>query len=238
MADYRFARRPAWIAGHLLAGGMVALMVGLGFWQLDRLDQRRDRNALIEARASLAPVPVGEEVDPDDDGEVVDGLRFRSVEATGRYTDDTAVVRTNQSGASGARVFTVLALDGGESVLVLRGFIGQQPDGSLEPPSPPSGVVTIEGVAVPRARLELLSRQALDDLEETSPALATGLLPVIVQTADSDSDAMVAVPPPELGDGPHLSYALQWFLFSAVVLIGYPILLRRRAGEAPEDPNR
>ena len=39
--DYRFARRPAWIAGHLLAGGMVLLMVILGFWQLDRLDQHQ-----------------------------------------------------------------------------------------------------------------------------------------------------------------------------------------------------
>jgi hypothetical protein len=39
------------------------------------------------------------------------------------------------------------------------------------------------------------------------------------------------LPPPELTEGPHLSYAIQWFIFSSIAVIGYPLILRRRAGE-------
>ena len=73
MADYRFARRPVWIAGHLLVAALVLSMVGLGAWQLRRLDERREQNALVEARSALAPVPVGEALDPGDTGGTVDG---------------------------------------------------------------------------------------------------------------------------------------------------------------------
>jgi surfeit locus 1 family protein len=228
MADYRFARRPAWIAGHVLAVGLLVLFVCLGFWQLRRLDQRREVNALIEARAALEPVPVDELLDPDDEGAAVDEARFRAVSAAGTYTDESEVVRANQGGVSGARVFTALDLGDGESVAVLRGFVGQQPDGSVEAPPPPEGEVVVDGVAVPRDRLEPITRQALDELEDRSP----GLLPVVIQAAEADDPAMVPVPPPELGEGPHLSYAVQWFLFAAVGLVGYPLLLRRRAREA------
>ena len=231
MADYRFARRPAWIVGHVLVVGLVALMVSLGFWQLRRLDQRRDANALVEARAALAPVPVGEQVDAGDDGVTVDALRFRPVVAAGRYTEVATTVRSTQDGASGGRAFAVLDLGGGESVAVLRGFARLVPDGSVPVPAPPAGAVEVEGLAVPRARLELVSRQALDELEDRAP----GLLPVVVQAAEADAEGLVVVPPPDLGEGPHLSYAVQWFLFSAVGAVGYPVLLRHRAREHAAD---
>jgi surfeit locus 1 family protein len=227
MADYRFARRPVWIAGHLLVAGLVVLMVSLGSWQLRRLDERRDQNALVEARAALEPVAVGEQLDPSDTGAAADALRFRAVEARGTYAAASVVVRASQSGASGGRVFSVLDLGGGESVAVLRGFTGQAADGSVEAPPVPAGVVAVDGIAIPTSRLELVSRQALDDLAATAP----GLLPVIVQASESDHPALEPVPPPDLGEGPHLSYAVQWFLFAAVGVVGYPFLLRRRARE-------
>jgi cytochrome oxidase assembly protein ShyY1 len=227
-ADYRFVRRPAWIAGHLLAAVLLATFVVAGLWQLRRLEERRDLNATIEARAALDPEPVGELVDPDDEGDVVDGARFRAVTAAGEYLDVGTVVRANQGGVSGGRVFTVLDLGGGESVAVLRGFVGQGGGGSLTAPPPPAGAVEVAGIAFPRDRLESITRQALDDLEDEAP----GLLPVVVQVGEVDDPALVAVPPPELGEGPHLAYAVQWFLFFAVGAIGYPLLLRRRAREA------
>jgi cytochrome oxidase assembly protein ShyY1 len=227
MADYRFARRPRWIVGHLLVAGLVVVMVSLGFWQLRRLDQRRDTNALVEARSDLAPVLIGEQMDPGDGGPEVDRLRFRSVTASGRYTGAATTVRASQDGASGGRAFAVLELADGEAVAVLRGFARLAPDGSVPVPAPPAGEVEVEGLAIPRARLELVSRQALDDLEAEVP----GLLPVIVQASDPDADGLAVVPPPDLGEGPHLSYAVQWFLFAAVGAIGYPLLLRHRARE-------
>jgi len=37
------------------------------------------------------------------------------------------------------------------------------------------------------------------------------------------------IPLPELGDGPHLSYAGQWFLFSACAVVGWVVIVRRAA---------
>lgn len=225
-ADYRFARRPAWIAGHLLAGSMLVLFVTAGLWQLDRLEQRRDRNELVEARSTADPVDVGEVLDPDSTDDEADQLRFAAVTATGSYGGDPVVVRVTQDGTSGGRVFSPLVLDGGERVLVLRGFVPQGPDGAVVSPPAPEGEVTVEGLAVPIRRLEAVTRRALEG--ETSEAEA-GLLPVVVQATTADSEELQVVPPPDLGEGPHLAYAVQWFLFAGVVAVGYPLLLRRRA---------
>jgi cytochrome oxidase assembly protein ShyY1 len=50
------------------------------------------------------------------------------------------------------------------------------------------------------------------------------------------------VPPPELDEGPHLSYAVQWFIFSAIAIVGYPLVLRRvvlrRGKEVDDEPDR
>lgn len=229
MADYRFARRPGWIAGHLLAVGLLVLFVSLGFWQLQRLDERRATNALVIARSLLQPEPVGDLVDPgDDDG--ADDIRFRAVVAEGTYSPVAEVgVRSTQGGAPGMRIFTALDLGNGESVAVLRGFAGQGSGGEVADTTAPTGPVEVEGIAFPRDRLELVTRQALDDLADGVP----GLLPVIVQADEVDVDTLTPVPAPDLSEGPHLSYAVQWFLFAAVGVVGYPLLLRRRAREKP-----
>ena len=226
MADYRFARRPQWIVGHVLVVALLVLFVNLGFWQLRRLDERRATNALVTARALVQPEPVGDLVDPGD-GDAADDIRFRAVLAAGEYATFGVDVRSTQDGAPGTRVFAVLDLGGGESVAVLRGFVGQGSDGAVVVPDVPVGAVEVEGIAFPRARLELVTRQALDDLAEQVP----GLLPVIVQAVEADADGLAPVPPPDLGEGPHLSYAVQWFLFASVGAVGYPLLLRRRAQE-------
>lgn len=210
----------------MLVLGVVAGMVSLGFWQLRRLDERRDRNALIEARATEAPVPVGRVVDAGDGVEVTDPLRFRAVTAAGAYAEPTVSVRTTQNGAPGGYVLTPLALDGGEVVVVLRGFAGIPPDGGVAEPAPPSGEVAVEGLAIPLDRLPGPTRRGAEE------AGGGGALPVVVQLTASepaDDATLTPVPVPDLDDGPHLNYAVQWFLFAAVTAGGYPFLLRRRA---------
>lgn len=228
-ADYRFARRPAWIAGHLLVVGLVGLMVSLGFWQLRRLDDRRATNALVEARSTLEPEDLEGRIAVDAPNAEVDELRFRAISATGTYEPGgTAVVRANLDGRPGGRVFSILTLADGTRVAVLRGFVQQGADGNIDPPPPPQGEVEVEGLGVPRRRFELVFRQALDDLADSQGEL----LPVAIQAGAADRDELVPVPPPDLGEGPHLAYAVQWFLFSAVGVVGYPFLLRKRAREA------
>lgn len=217
--------RPRWIASHLLVLGLVVVMVNLGFWQLRRLDERRDRNELVASRLALPPVPVEDLVAAGDGAEVTDDIRFRPVTATGRYDGPTTAVRTTQDGATGAWVLSTLELDTGGVVAVLRGFAALAPDGSVPEPGPPSGATIIEGVAVPVPRLPHTAETGFDRLTDG----IADVLPVVVQAQAADVEAdLTPVPTPDLGEGPHLGYAVQWFLFSAVGVVGYPILLRRR----------
>ena len=219
MGSYRFARSPRWVLSHLVVLGLVVLMVSLGFWQLRRLDERRQFNALVRQRTEEAPVAVGD---------ALDDPRFRLVTASGRYDEAaTVLVRRNQAGAPGAWVVTPLRLADGVSVVgVLRGFVGSGSDGGLVAPPAPPGEVEVEGQAVVIDRLDQAARRALEGV-----AGSEGALPVLIQltTSAPPDDALTRVPPPELDEGPHLSYAVQWFVFSIVGLVGYPLVLRQQA---------
>jgi cytochrome oxidase assembly protein ShyY1 len=49
------------------------------------------------------------------------------------------------------------------------------------------------------------------------------------------TDTLTPVPLPPQDNGPHLSYAVQWFIFSTIAVIGYPLILRRNARSRDEE---
>jgi surfeit locus 1 family protein len=88
-----------------------------------------------------------------------------------------------------------------------------------------------QGARRPDGRLRLVSRPDLDLLARQAGGPAH---PLWLQRTDQNPRDAGALPlPPELpqvGDpGPHRAYAVQWFLFAAVGLVGYPLLLRHVA---------
>ena len=247
MAKARFLLSPRWLLSHVFVVLLIVTMVNLGFWQLRRLDEKRDRNELIEARMDQPVVPVGDLMAPGDDGAVT-AARFRQVTADGTYDDDATVVVRNRSldGAAGAWLVTPLTLDDGTQVGVLRGFVSLDADGDPVRAPAPAGEVTVEGLVVDPGSFD---GTAPSDL---APLLAQdGILPGLVLAQGSDPpepagasaddatpDSILAVPPPELSEGPHLGYAVQWFIFSAIALVGYPLVLRRviaRRGKEVDD---
>ena len=250
--SWRFALRPKWIIRHVAVAVLVVAMVLLGLWQLRRLDEKREYKALVEARQE---VPVADVLDvvPADasvDDDAVDDILYRGVSATGSYEDDDTVVVENRTlnGASGGWVLTPLRLTDGSAVLVNRGFIGFDREGSIEPPTAPSGSVTITGLVFPsqhrgrigptdpdEGKLEVLARV---DLERLEAQVDYELLPAYVQLVESDpretpvsadDPALVPLGPPEPDEGPHLSYAVQWLIFTVIAAGGYGLLLRRVA---------
>lgn len=256
--SWRFVLSPKWIIRHVLVVALVIAMVALGLWQLRRLDQKRDHKALVEARQEQ-PVADVAAVIPSDavvgDAALEDVL-YRNVRAAGTYVaDDTVVVelRTYNS-APGGWVLTPLLLDDGTAVVVNRGFIGIGLDGQIAAPPPPSGPVVVEGLVFPsqergsfgaadprEGKLDVLVRV---DLARYEAQVDYDLLPAYVQRVTSDPEEpaavgdaqeLIALGPPELDEGPHLGYAMQWFTFSTIAAVGYLLLLRKLAIEEAKE---
>lgn len=248
---YRFALRPKWIVSHLLVLVLVVVMVVLGLWQLRRLDDRRSANDLVTARLAEPEADIRELTGPADDVDAGDDLRFRLATATGRYVADDEVLVRNRSlnGAPGYWVLTPLAFDDGSAVLVNRGWIpfSFSPDESRLGTEPPDGDVTVTGIVRETVVAEGLQRDdpasgvlddvARPDLDRIRQQLSYPILPVYLQLESQQppsGDLPVPLDRPDLGEGPHLSYAFQWFAFTAIALVGYPLVLRRVARSEAE----
>ncbi len=246
----RFYLRPKWIAGHILLVAVVVSFVSLGLWQLRRMEEIQDRNRDIAARSSEAPRPVGELVGAEVafDAASVQSLRYRAATATGRYDVDDEVLVRNRSldGVPGYHVLTPLVLDDGTILIVQRGFISfNTTDLAAEQRAakPPEGTVTVRGLLFPTQEREgigprdpaegRLTEVARVDLERLQAQIDGDLVPVYLQLQDQTPAQVGSLPsvldPPDQSDGPHLSYAFQWFAFTAIALVGYPILLVRTA---------
>ena len=73
------------------------------------------------------------------------------------------------------------------------------------------------------------------DLDAVAEALGIDVVERWVQAADPTwqrGDVPIPVPPPNLNDGPHLSYAFQWFFFTTGTIIAYALILRHRRRDA------
>ena len=237
MANARFLLRPQWILSHLLVALLAVVLVNLGFWQLRRLDERGAENALIEARQDEPPVELDAVLTPASTEAEAEELRARAVTLVGTYDEGATVDVHNrtQDGVAGDWMVTPLVLESGDRVGVVRGFVALGPEGDPFPAPVPEGEVTVDGaVMVPR----LQDRTVRRDLEDMLAAPDTlGVLiraeksrPTEPAAATPDADpqsALYALPPPELTERNHLSYAVQWFIFATIAVGGYPLILRR-----------
>jgi cytochrome oxidase assembly protein ShyY1 len=231
---YRFLFKPRWLGFHVLVLALIVLMVNLGLWQKHRLDDRREFNAEVSSRSSEPIVPIEDVVTDDTDPADV---QWRTVTALGTYLADEQVVIVNRSqgGVTGVNVVAPIELDDGRLVLVNRGFV---PDAEAVPP-PTAGEVevtgrvretqqrTLGGLTEADGELTELFRVDVPRLAEQLPA---PVLPVYIDLlgADPDQGALpIPLPDPELSEGPHLSYMMQWWIFSACAAAGWVLAVRR-----------
>ena len=221
----------------IVAAVLAAACVRLGFWQLDRLEERRASNATIESRGTLPLTPVSAIA-----GDTTT-LRFRRVTVSGipDYEHEIILTHRGRNGAPGVDIITPVRVAGVDSaVLVNRGWI-YSPDGatadlsrwrerdstftgyidSFEAPAPADSV---RGRATRKMAYAAIARAipypvrgfyvvALGDSVRMTDSLAAG--------------RMIRLQPPKLGEGNHLSYAFQWFGFAAIAVIGAGIVAAR-----------
>jgi surfeit locus 1 family protein len=233
---------PAWLVKHAVALALFAALIGLGFWQLDRLAQRRAANAERLAILEQNPVTLtGGEADPA-------ALAGRMVRLRGVYLNDESVVlrgRSSDSGVEGVHLLTPLRLAGGEvAVLVDRGWLpaGQRSPEVLAAYAIPREV-TLEGIArapqvrpdAPLAPIDVplpgetrIAGWVRADVAAIQRQVSAPLLPLYVEALPGPDDAPLPRPPDprRLDEGPHLGYALQWFTFAGIIGVGYVLLMR------------
>jgi surfeit locus 1 family protein len=219
----------------------AVLFVSLGRWQLDRHGERAAINAALEARLREPPVPF--DAMPAD----TSARRWRRVTLDGRFRYDLEQVqagRTN-AGSPGVHLLTPLERAGNDTlVIVTRGWVYSPDAGSADLPRWREGdEVSLTGYLLPLAPegppaparpagaaaaappLRVVHRAVLE------ARLGAPVAPVlVVMTSDSAARAD-SVPRrlalPAVDPGPHRSYALQWFGFALIAVVGGIALYRR-----------
>lgn len=250
MSRYRFALRPRWILSHLFVLALIAAMITAGLWQLGRHDEKRERNARIVARTSEPMTPIGHLLDGPDAATA--DLEYRVVSAEGRYLPDQILVRSRSlEGSPGSWVVTPLEMHDGTVVIVNRGFIHNSGQFERVPDSfaPPEGDIEIVGLlrkTQTRGRIGatdpatgVLDDMARLDVARIAKQVDAPVLPMYLSLEDQrpvlTAEDPIPLPREELDEGPHFGYAIQWFIFTTIAVIGYPLILRRRAGEVEKE---
>jgi surfeit locus 1 family protein len=231
-----FNRRWWWVTLCVLA--LMGVLARLGVWQLDRLAERRASNA--ELRAALMADPLDLNRDPVS-AEIPEGRR---VVATGVFDLDAQMLLKVQSwqGQPGIHLITPLVLaDGATAVLVDRGWIPDAQANATDAAAyDVTGLVTVEGAA---AKSQMISRGAAVepsgsqfewyrvDVAAIQRQMPYELLPIYVRQAPPPEGNLTlpyrSAPEIDLSEGSHLSYALQWFIFSMGLGIAYVIFVNK-----------
>jgi len=237
-----FSRRWLWVT--LLVIALMGVLARLGIWQLDRLQQRRDANALIAASLAAPPFDLNATAVPEDISE----WDNRLVAASGMFDYEQEVLLDLQNWGyrAGVNLITPLVLDGSQTaVLVNRGWI---PDAESAPEARAAynvpGEVEITGYV---ALSEKLSREPTVtpegpqvkvyrvDVEALQAQMPYTLLPFyIVQDVENDNEQLPyrLERQIDLSEGSHLSYAIQWFIFSIGLGVAYLVFVNRNIHQA------
>lgn len=229
--------RRLWLRWALLIIFVAVLgvvFVNLGEWQLDRLAQRKERNATTIINEQK-PVQPYEQIFT---RPITDADQWQRVEARGTFdAQHQFVVRYRSNGdADGYEVVTPLRTATG-AVLVDRGFIPLERGTQIPSvaPAPPTGEVTVVGhvrrdekgrraATTPVGnQMRLINSQAI---AATLPyPIATGYIGLLTIQPEQQG-GFQPIKLPELSEGPHFWYALQWFMFTAVAAAGIVVFIR------------
>ncbi len=218
---------------------VTLLFIRLGVWQLERREERAIENIVLASRLTEAPIDLSAAIAAA--GEDVVSLEYRPVTAEGTYRAELEKLvrnRTNRLGTAGFHVLTPLEQADGSLVIVNRGWVPLDADRVPTRFDPSSGVVTVTGWARgterrpptgpedPPGPLDVLNRV---DLDRIAGLYDAPVVPVWIQ-AGGDGTAQIPQPlalPDTSDPGPHLSYAIQWFSFATISLIGFVLAIRR-----------
>lgn len=194
----------------ILVAGAVAVMIGLGIWQLQRAQWKERMIADLVAASAMPALDLDPLLDGEAGGEPLPPIAFRKVLVTCHVRDVLPDLRGGRSiaGEGGYAHFVRCRPDAEEGLasrLTVNAGWAPLPERDRR--------VSLRGVVAGQ----------LGSDEEGQP---------IILTSATAARGLVASAPPSVEDIPnnHLAYAVQWFLFAAIAVIIYLLALRRRRG--------
>ena len=224
--------RPRWIALTLILLFLIYLFVRLSNWQFDRYDQRILRNESTNIALSLPPKKI------DSINQLSEMKQWEKIDLTGSFlTDQSKLVRKQYlENSLGFWVITPFKIENGENILVNRGWIpiGTSASTKQEIPTAPTGTVKLEGYLQPFnesiVQPKDLPLNQVNSIDYTyfEIDLANNFYVQLAKSSPMDNQVAI-IPLPELSNGPHLSYAIQWLLFALLLPIGWYVLLKNES---------
>ncbi|WP_413335042.1 SURF1 family protein [Brevibacterium sp. GP-SGM9] len=239
MSRYSFLFSARWLKYIAMTIIVVIACVCLALWQKDRREQRENEIATINANYSADPVDI-DQILPSASAALDDSDEWKQVSLEGEFRSEDTVLARNRTvnDQTGFYVVVPFALDSGQTIAVVRGWIAD----ADQVPATPTGHQSIV------AHLRPAQDGADDDnpegmIKAIDPARIPGMddayAHVYGEVADTtnglpDAEGLTPLPMPDLNPGNHLSYMLQWFAFGIMIIIAVSISARRERKAAAE----
>ncbi|MGQ0563408.1 MAG: SURF1 family protein [Gemmatimonadota bacterium] len=240
---------PRGVVATLLVLAVAVVCVRLGIWQLDRLEQRRARNARLQSRLEAPAVALTRA--PGDSA----GWLHRRIMIAGKLDNDRSIVLPGRAfrGAPGAHVLTPVLLPDGSALLADRGWLPAADGASVDLSALPRDSLAGDTALVlpfPGQERRLGSTTDTADAARDTAfrrvwyasderrlraqfPYRLGAVHVRLLATDGAPALPAREPPPALDEGPHLGYAIQWFSFAIIAVTGWLIIvLKQRKSRA------
>lgn len=229
-------REPLGFLKTLVALLLIALCVWAAQWQFQRGIDRHQRNSVIESQLTLPSVDLS--IISSKQEEQLSPFEWRTVTATGQFNPTEQILLKNRysEGVYGFEVLTRFRVKDGRYIWVDRGWVKAGADAKTAPLTTqvPSGEVSLVArlrldrslpvgafFALPSSGTGLISK-----LNAQTGFKSEGFYLDLISGSESSLTPSVAAQVPELSDGPHLAYSLQWIFFAGLIIYGR-ILIRR-----------
>lgn len=216
----------------LTALALVLLCLWAAQWQYHRGIDRHARNTLIAEQSQLPPVKF-----QDLSGEIAN-YEWRKISLKGSFDDKNQILLRNRyfEGVYGFEQLTLFVFDG-RRIWVDRGWIKAGSDATIPPQLQPTNEneITINGrlrldSSLPQGKFFAVSndseRNLVSELDARQGIQTEEFYIDLISATDSSMNPDVAVELPELSDGPHMAYALQWVFFAGLVIYGRRLIRR------------
>ena len=211
---------------------LIVLCLWAAQWQYHRGVDRHARNTVIEERIAKTPLALAKV-----EGELAE-YEWQTITATGRFDSNKQILLRNRynEGKYGYEVLTLFASDDSRNFWVDRGWVEAGATATTAPvvTPVPDTQVSITGrlrldSSLPRGSFFALPGKGQDlvsELNAQSQLNTEKFYIDLLSGSEVELTPAVTAQLPELSDGPHMAYALQWIFFGGLVIYGR-ILIRR-----------